>query len=50
MSIGDLAIVAAAYGKASTDADWDQYKNADLNNDGKVDVTDLAIMARRIFE
>ncbi|NOV01285.1 glycoside hydrolase family 3 C-terminal domain-containing protein [Paenibacillus planticolens] len=48
-TIGDLAIVAAAYGKSSTDSDWVQYKKADVNNDGKVDIEDLAAVARQIL-
>ncbi|NOU98814.1 glycoside hydrolase family 3 N-terminal domain-containing protein [Paenibacillus planticolens] len=50
ISIGDLAIVAAAYGKTSADADWNLYKSADVNHDGIVDITDLAIVARAILE
>ncbi|NOU98815.1 glycoside hydrolase family 3 N-terminal domain-containing protein [Paenibacillus planticolens] len=49
-SIGDLAIVAAAYGKTSADPDWDKYKAADINKDGKVDITDLAIVAQAILQ
>ncbi|WP_314586960.1 glycoside hydrolase family 2 TIM barrel-domain containing protein [Paenibacillus terrigena] len=49
-SIGDLAIVAAAYGKTSADPDWAKYKQADLNNDGQVDIKDLAILAQKIIE
>ncbi|UJF36405.1 carbohydrate-binding protein [Paenibacillus hexagrammi] len=48
-SIGDLAIVAAAYGRNSADPNWSAYKHADLNNDGKVDIEDLAAMARKIL-
>ncbi|WP_141504528.1 beta-L-arabinofuranosidase domain-containing protein [Paenibacillus luteus] len=44
-SIGDLAIVAAAYGKTSTDSDWVKYRKADLNRDGIVDIEDLALLA-----
>ncbi|CAM4243774.1 DUF1680 family protein [Paenibacillus endophyticus] len=44
-SIGDLAIVAAAYGKSSSDPNWEQYRNADLNRDGIVDIEDLAMLA-----
>ncbi|MBP1964409.1 glycoside hydrolase family 3 N-terminal domain-containing protein [Paenibacillus aceris] len=50
ISVGDLAVVAAAYGKTSTDSDWNQYKAADVNNDGKVDITDLAIVASSILK
>ncbi|MEK8127084.1 glycoside hydrolase family 30 beta sandwich domain-containing protein [Paenibacillus filicis] len=49
-TIGDLAIVAAAYGKTSQDPDWDTYKKADVNNDGKVDILDLAFVARLILQ
>nr|WP_144029054.1 PA14 domain-containing protein [Paenibacillus rigui] len=49
-SVGDLAIVAAAYGKKSTDSDWEQYEKADLNGDGIVDLVDLATLAQKILE
>ncbi|NHW36110.1 hypothetical protein GQF04_16125 [Paenibacillus aceris] len=49
ISIGDLAVVAAAYGKTSADADWNQFKHADVTGDGKVDIDDLAALARGIL-
>ncbi|MBP1965035.1 carbohydrate binding domain-containing protein, partial [Paenibacillus aceris] len=49
-SVGDLGIIAASYGKTSADPNWSSYKNADLNNDGKVDIEDLAALARKILE
>ncbi|UQZ82674.1 Evolved beta-galactosidase subunit alpha [Paenibacillus konkukensis] len=49
-SVGDLAIVAAAYGKKSIDPDWEQYQEADINNDGIVDLVDLATLAQKILE
>nr|WP_246293889.1 carbohydrate-binding protein [Paenibacillus planticolens] len=49
-SVGDLAIVAAAYGKTSSDPDWSRYKNLDLNNDGKIDIEDLAIVAMKMLD
>ncbi|WP_079908841.1 PA14 domain-containing protein [Paenibacillus sp. 32352] len=49
-SVGDLAIVAAAYGKTSADPDWAQYQQADINNDGIVDLVDLATLAQKILE
>ncbi|MEW9702223.1 discoidin domain-containing protein [Paenibacillus sp. SI8] len=49
-SIGDLAIVAAAYGKTSADPDWEQYKKADVNNDNQVDLVDLAAVAQKILQ
>lgn len=50
-SVGDLAIVAAAYGKKQGDADWDAVgKKADINKDNKVDIADLVIVARAIMQ
>ncbi|WP_312886638.1 glycoside hydrolase family 3 C-terminal domain-containing protein [Paenibacillus foliorum] len=48
VTIGDLAIVAAAYGKTSSSPDWALAKLADVNNDGKVDIIDLASVAQLI--
>lgn|GEM_PF-74346 len=48
VSIGDLAIVAAAYGHSSNEADWAHYSTADVNNDGIIDIEDLAYLARLI--
>ncbi|MED5017656.1 Ig-like domain-containing protein [Paenibacillus chibensis] len=50
ISIGDLAIAAAHYGKDSTSPDWEQAKRADVNGDGKVDISDLAAIAKKILE
>ncbi|MBA2939781.1 NPCBM/NEW2 domain-containing protein [Paenibacillus sp. CGMCC 1.16610] len=49
-TIGDLALVAKAYGKTSSDSDWNLFKFADLVADGKIDIADLAYMARKIIE
>ncbi|TXK83826.1 GH92 family glycosyl hydrolase [Paenibacillus sp. N3.4] len=49
-SIGDLAIVAAYYGKNSLDSNWQQYKVADINGDGVIDIIDLAAVAQKILE
>lgn len=49
VTVGDLAIVAAAYGKTSSDPDWAQFRKADLNQDGKVDIEDLAKLAKLII-
>jgi regulation of enolase protein 1 (concanavalin A-like superfamily) len=49
ITIGDLGIVAAAYGKTSTDPNWPQYKKSDLNADGKIDIEDIAMLARWIL-
>lgn len=50
VSIGDLGIVAAHYGKNTTSPDWQNAKRADINNDGKIDIVDLAAVAKRITE
>lgn len=50
ISIGDLAIMAKAYGITSTDAGWDQVKDFDLNGDNQIDILDLAMLARMILE
>lgn len=47
VSIGDLAIVASAYGKQQDQAGWDA--RADVNHDGKVNIVDLAIVAKAIL-
>ncbi|WP_158560743.1 cohesin domain-containing protein [Paenibacillus contaminans] len=48
VSIGDLSIVAAHYGKGSGSPDWNEAKKADVNGDGKIDFLDLAAVARTI--
>lgn len=50
VSVGDLGIMAAHYGKGSSSSDWSKIKHADLNNDGKIDIADLAALARKIVE
>lgn len=50
VSVGDLAIVAAGYGKKSTDSDWEQYKASDVNKDGVIDIDDLTAVAKKILE
>lgn len=50
ISIGDLAIAAAHYGKDSSSPDWEEAKRADINGDGKIDISDLAAIARKILE
>lgn len=49
VSIGDLAIVAANYGKTSADADWEQVKHLDVKADGRIDIEDLVFIARIMF-
>lgn len=50
VSIGDLAIIAAHYGKDSKSSDWAQAKRADVNGDGQIDILDLAAVAKKIVE
>lgn len=47
--IGDLAVAASHYGLKSSDPEWAQFKAADLNNDGKIDILDLAAIANMIL-
>lgn len=49
VSIGDLAIVAANYGKNSTSPDWNLVQRMDLNDDGVIDIIDLSAIAALIF-
>lgn len=49
-TIGDLAIVAANYGKTSASPDWSAIRHADLNADGMIDIEDLSIIARAILQ
>ncbi|MCR2807974.1 cohesin domain-containing protein [Paenibacillus soyae] len=48
-SVGDLALVAKAYGKNSNSPDWNQVKKYDINNDGTIDIEDLSSLARLIL-
>ncbi|UJF35766.1 family 43 glycosylhydrolase [Paenibacillus hexagrammi] len=50
VSIGDLAIAAANYGKTTASPDWDTAQQYDLNDDGKIDIADLAVIARTIIQ
>lgn len=49
VSVGDLALVAKAYGKTSDSPDWQQVKKYDMNNDGMIDIADLSGLARLIL-
>lgn len=48
-SIGDLAMIAAAYGKRSTDVDWEKYSKLDVNKDNVINIEDLAFVASKIL-
>lgn len=48
VSIGDLAIIAANYGKTTDSPDWEKIKKADITGDGKIDLDDLVTIARQL--
>ncbi|WP_152392021.1 discoidin domain-containing protein [Paenibacillus guangzhouensis] len=48
ITVGDLAIVAAGYGKQEGQPGWNA--KADVNHDGKVDIEDLVIVAKAILQ
>ncbi|WP_440961867.1 endo-alpha-N-acetylgalactosaminidase family protein [Paenibacillus nitricinens] len=50
ITIGDLAMVAAQYGKTTASPDWEKAKKADMDGDGKIGLEDLVIVARKIVE
>ncbi|WP_152393458.1 endo-beta-N-acetylglucosaminidase [Paenibacillus guangzhouensis] len=50
VSIGDLAMIAANYGKTSASADWELIKHLDVNKDLKIDIEDLVFVASKIIE
>ncbi|TLS53812.1 hypothetical protein FE782_00160 [Paenibacillus antri] len=50
VNVGDLGILAAAYGASAGDSDWTAKQFADLNGDGAVDVFDLSVAARKMFD
>ncbi|WP_018757980.1 cohesin domain-containing protein [Paenibacillus terrigena] len=50
VSIGDLAIIAAHYGKTTASLDWQQVKQYDLDHDGKIDISDLSAVASQIIK
>ena len=50
VSIGDLAMIAANYGKDSTSSDWVKIKRMDLDGNGTIDIADLSRVAKKIIE
>ncbi|MEC0089693.1 GDSL-type esterase/lipase family protein [Paenibacillus macquariensis] len=50
VSIGDLAMIAANYGKDSTSPDWNKIKHMDLDGSGSIDIADLSIVAKKVIE
>ncbi|UKS28538.1 DUF4962 domain-containing protein [Paenibacillus sp. HWE-109] len=49
ITIGDFVLVATQYGKDPTSPDWVTAKQANINEDGIVDIEDLAFIASRII-
>ncbi|MZQ83010.1 carbohydrate-binding protein [Paenibacillus sp. 5J-6] len=49
ISVGDLSKMVKAYGKSSSDPDWNSVMSLDLNQDGFIDIVDLAQMAKLIL-
>lgn len=50
LTSADLSVAVDHYRAASTDTDWSQAKIADVNFDGKVDLTDFTIIILHIFQ
>ena len=48
-SVGDLALMVKAYGKTDQSADWNDWKQFDLNNDKVIDIEDLSALAQLIM-
>lgn len=48
VTVGDLAIASANYGKNASSPDWQQIKLADMNGDGTIDWTDLTEISKKI--
>jgi hypothetical protein len=49
IGIGDLAVIAAYYGRNNADSNWNAFKRADLNEDGVIDIKDLRGLAQLIL-
>ena len=50
MSVGDLGLIAKAYGMTASDPQWPTYRHLDVNRDGAIGIEDLAHVARRILQ
>ncbi len=50
VSIGDLAILAAQYGKDASSPNWNAIKHLDLDGSGSIDIADLAMVAKKIVQ
>jgi beta-xylosidase len=50
LGVGDMALLAMAYGQNENSPGWETAQRYDLNGDGRIDIVDLAQMAQRIFD
>ncbi|HHV97983.1 MAG TPA: hypothetical protein GXX36_00155 [Clostridiaceae bacterium] len=49
INIEDLSLIAKYYGTRQSDANWNIAKFADINEDGVIDIADIAFVARKIL-
>ena len=49
VTIGDLAIIGAHYGKNKYSLDWNVARFADVNGDDKIDLEDLVLVAKELL-
>ncbi|WP_159886732.1 cohesin domain-containing protein [Paenibacillus puerhi] len=49
-TIGDLGVLAKYYNQTSASPDWSLYKRYDTNGNSRIDITDLASIARLILK
>lgn len=47
--IGDLSMVSKHYGKKSTDSDWNNVKEFDVDKNGQIDNDDVSFVANKIL-
>ncbi|WP_018755586.1 glycosyl hydrolase family 95 catalytic domain-containing protein [Paenibacillus terrigena] len=50
VTIGDLAIAAANYGATKDSPNWNKLRMADFDNNGVIDISDLAAIAQKIIQ
>ncbi|WP_314587815.1 endo-alpha-N-acetylgalactosaminidase family protein [Paenibacillus terrigena] len=50
ITIGDLAIAAANYGATKDSPNWSKLRMADFDNNGVIDISDLAAIAQKIIQ
>ncbi|WP_193726741.1 discoidin domain-containing protein [Paenibacillus guangzhouensis] len=50
VTIGDLAVAAANYGATKDSPNWSKLRMADFDNNGVIDISDLAAIARKIIQ